>query len=78
MRELSETSRITGAQGSLYGSYKRDAWYADLLGVYGQNSYETTRRIAFGEVARTAKAKYAGDSLTGYAEAGRIFKMLRP
>jgi len=73
MKELSETASIAGVQGSFYGTYKRDACYADGLFAYVQNRYETAREISFGDITRTAKAEYTGDSLTVYAEAGRIF-----
>lgn len=53
MRHVSETGRIDSYQGSLYGFYKSEPWYADGILAYGYNRYDTSRDIFFGGIDTT-------------------------
>jgi len=56
------------------GRLASDDWYVDALLLVAFNRYETTRRIVFAGVNRTAKADYSGQQYTGYLEGGYRFE----
>ncbi len=71
IKDLSDTGRVSGYQGSLYGAYKKDLWYVRGIMAYGYNRYDTSRDISFGAIARTASASYSGHALGAQLETGR-------
>jgi outer membrane autotransporter protein len=75
MKDLSDKGEISSYQGSIYGAYFNAPWFVDGLVAYGYNRYDTSRDILFGEIARTANAKYAGNAFSVYTEAGYRFKI---
>jgi len=71
MKDLSDTGRVSGYQGALYGAYRKDPWYVGGIVAYGYNRYDTSRDISFGAIARTASASYSGHAFGAYLETGR-------
>lgn len=67
-------TNIDSCQGSLYGSFNRDAYYIDSVLSYAYNRYDAARHIAFGSTDRIAKSNYGGQQYSGYLEGGYIFK----
>lgn len=53
-----------------YGRLKHRALHVDGLLAYGQDAVDTTREIAFADLARHARAEFDGDTLLAYLEAG--------
>jgi outer membrane autotransporter protein len=70
MKDLSDTATVSSYQGSLYGMYDADPWYAGSIITYGYNRFDTSRDISFGGITRTANAVYAGHTLGGHVEGG--------
>jgi outer membrane autotransporter protein len=54
----------------LYGHLTEGLWYSSALVAYGYQDYDTTRRIVFGGINRTARADYDGHEFTAYIEKG--------
>jgi outer membrane autotransporter protein len=48
MKDLSDTATVSSYQGSLYGMYDADPWYAGSIITYGYNRFDTSRDISFG------------------------------
>jgi uncharacterized protein with beta-barrel porin domain len=69
---LDDRSRIDidSYQGHLYGSLARDAYRIDALLSFAYNRYDTSRRIAFGGIDRTAAGEYGGQHYSGLLEGG--------
>lgn len=57
-------------QGSVYGSYFRNAFYIDAMVSYAHNRYDASRHIAFGTVDRIARSSYGGHQYSAYMEGG--------
>jgi autotransporter-associated beta strand protein len=70
MRDLTDKATVSSYQAGLYGMYRRDPWYLSAAAAFGYNRYDTQRDISFGEIVRSAKARYDGHSLGGYLETG--------
>lgn len=71
MDDLDDRAEVSLYQASLYGSYAAAKWYATAIATYGYSHYDTTRRIVFGGLNRTARATYDGHTVLGQVEAGR-------
>jgi outer membrane autotransporter protein len=71
MKDLSDTGRVSGHQGSLYEAYRRGPWHVRGIMAYGYNRYDTSRDVSFGAIARTASASYSGRALGAHLETGR-------
>ena len=70
LKDLSEDAKISSYQGSLYGIYTRGPLYIGGIGSYAFNTYDTSRDMAFGTIARSATASYNGHLFAGYLESG--------
>jgi len=70
MDEMNETGKISGYQASLYMSYLPAPWYINGVVAYGYSLYDTSRKITFDNINRTASADYTGHAITGYVDAG--------
>jgi uncharacterized protein with beta-barrel porin domain len=69
-RDLPDSGKEDSIQIALYGSYTTGKWYADAALAYSDNSYETSRAIAFGNLSRAASGSYGGYDVSGFAEGG--------
>ncbi|HPO37149.1 MAG TPA: autotransporter domain-containing protein [Kiritimatiellia bacterium] len=70
MDGLDDSARVSVYQAAVYGGYQGAPWYVNGVLAYGYNRYDTTRRIIFGGIDRSADATYTGHTVSGYAEAG--------
>jgi subtilase-type serine protease len=70
LKDLSEDARMSSYQGALYGIYTKGPIYVNGVAGYAYNTYDTTRSMAFGTIARQATANYSGHFLAGYLEGG--------
>jgi outer membrane autotransporter protein len=57
-------------QGNIYGSLSGDAAYLDAVLSFAWNSYNSSRRIVFGGLDRTARGDSTGRQYAGYIEGG--------
>ncbi|MDD5627736.1 MAG: autotransporter domain-containing protein [Elusimicrobia bacterium] len=69
-------SNVDSYQGSAYAGLSGPSAYVDGLVSIAYNQYDSTRRIAFGGLDRTARSVYNGRQYTGYAEGG-LFREAR-
>ena len=71
MTDLATWGSGNSLQGAIYGGYATDLFYVNAVARYGYTWMKTTRRIAFGaDLYESARAKFDGSSLSGYAEVG--------
>jgi len=70
MSDLSDKATVSSYQAGLYGIFRHDPWYLSSAAAFGYNRYDTQRDISFGEIVRSARARYDGHSLGGYLETG--------
>ncbi len=70
MRDLTDEATVSSYQAGLYGMYRRGPWYLSSTVAYGYNRYDTQRDISFGEIVRSARARYDGHALGGCLETG--------
>jgi outer membrane autotransporter protein len=71
--EISQNAQVHSWQAAAYGSYAEGPVTAKVLARYGYNQYETTRRVAFGTLARTATGDGDGYDVQLYAEGAYAF-----
>ncbi|MCJ7771657.1 MAG: autotransporter domain-containing protein, partial [Desulfobacterales bacterium] len=75
MKDLDESAKVKSYLASIYGAWSSNPWYVNALLAYGFNHYDTSRRIVFGSLDRTAHSDYSGDTVSGQAETGYRFDM---
>lgn len=54
----------------VYGSYETPEWYLDAIWSYGSSNYDSSRHVAFGSIAETAKGDYDGKQIAANLETG--------
>lgn len=59
-------------QASMYAHLDQAPFYVDAILSFAHDTYETSRRIAFGMTDRTAKSRFSGQHYSGYLEAGSV------
>ncbi len=60
-------------QLALYGAFDAERFYVGAAGRYAYSSIETNRRIAFGDIDRTARGSTQGHEYSAYVESGLHF-----
>ena len=63
-------AKVDSLHIGLYGHLTEGLAYTSGLVAYGYQDYDTTRRIVFGGINRTARADYDGHEFTAYVEKG--------
>ncbi len=53
-----------------YGSYFKDHWFVDASATFGYHTNRTQRKIQFGGIDRTAKARYDAYDLSAFLKMG--------
>ena len=71
MKDLSEWGRVGSTEGLVYAAVPAGPWYWTGTAAYARQSYDVHRSLAFGDISRTARARYGGHSLGGATEVGR-------
>ncbi len=61
---------VNSYQGTLYGSYDGGPYYIDGAVSFAYNEYKGSRKIAFGNILRTANADYDGQQYSAYLGGG--------
>ena len=59
-----------------YGMFQFGPAYLAGSASYGRHEYDTSRRLIFGGLNRTAAADYTGEAIAAQLEAGRTFNLL--
>lgn len=59
-------------QGGLYGAWVGERLYVGALARYAWTSFDTRRRLVFGDVDRTATADFDGQEVGGFLELGYV------
>jgi uncharacterized protein with beta-barrel porin domain len=72
-KDSSARTDINSCQGTLYGSYARDAYYIDTAFSFVYNTYDASRHVAVGSIDRTASGKYNGQQYSAYIGGGYKF-----
>lgn len=72
-KDNSGRNDVNNYQGTLYGTYVKDAYYIDGAVSFAYNTYDSSRHIAIGNIDRTAKGDYNGQQYSVYTGGGYTF-----
>jgi outer membrane autotransporter protein len=72
-KDSSARNNINSYQGTLYGSYAKDAYYVDTAFSFAYNTYDASRHVAVGTIDRTATGDYNGQQYSAYIGGGYKF-----
>ncbi|MCX5679591.1 MAG: autotransporter domain-containing protein [Candidatus Omnitrophica bacterium] len=72
-KDSSARTDIDSYQGTLYGSYTKDAYYVDAAFSFAYNTYDTNRNVTVGALDRTAAGDYNGQQYSAYIGGGYKF-----
>ncbi|WP_010584395.1 autotransporter outer membrane beta-barrel domain-containing protein [Schlesneria paludicola] len=73
-RQDSSNANINGFQVGLYELHRAESLYLSNIDAFGNNQYDVTRPINFGNVSQTATGSMNGNRWSHYTEAGMTFE----